>query len=231
MLIARDCPPAKVAARAGFRAASCAERIGSPTGRTLGTPQPDSPKVHPLSAPASDEALIKAVAWGDRHAMALLYGRHHVRVYRFAYRITGDTTLAEDIVSDVFLDIWRQANSFKAMARFSTWLLAVTRNKSLSALRHCADTRGDYEAIEPADPADDPETATHKSARSDIIRRCLLHLSPTQREVLDLVYYHEKSIAEVAEIVGIPANTVKTRMFHARKRMGEFLRAAGHDAV
>src|SRR5262249_48943240 len=77
------------------------------------------------------------------------------------------------------------------------------------------------------DPADDPGTALEKKDKSAVIRKCLMGLSAEHREVVDLVYYHEKSVEEVAEIVGIPENTVKTRMFYARKRLAELLKSEG----
>jgi RNA polymerase sigma-70 factor (ECF subfamily) len=89
----------------------------------------------------------------------------------------------------------------------------------------------DYNTIEIEDPADDPEISVHKKKRSEVIQRCLSQLSAVQREVIDLAYYHEKSVAEVAKITGVPANTVKTRMFHARQRMAALLKAAGHDGI
>ena len=79
------------------------------------------------------------------------------------------------------------------------------------------------------DPADDPETVIQKKDKGAALRECLTKLSAEHREVIDLVYYHEKSVEEVAEIVGIPENTVKTRMFYARKRLSELLKAAGID--
>jgi RNA polymerase sigma-70 factor (ECF subfamily) len=82
-----------------------------------------------------DEALLGAIANGDQRAMQVLYARHHVRVYRFVLRLTQDRSLAEDIVSDVFIDVWRQAGSFKGKSRVFTWVLAIARHKALSALR------------------------------------------------------------------------------------------------
>jgi RNA polymerase sigma-70 factor (ECF subfamily) len=79
------------------------------------------------------------------------------------------------------------------------------------------------------DSADNPEVAIQKKDKGEALRKCLQKLSPEHREVIDLVYYHEKSVEEVAEIVGIPEATVKTRMFYARKRMSELLKAAGID--
>jgi len=178
----------------------------------------------------SDEALIGRVAAGDKVAMQVLFARHHVRVYRFVLRLVRDQTQADDLISEVFLDVWRQAGKFEARSAVSTWLLAIARYKSLSALRRRPDEELDEEtaaAIE--DPGDDPETALEKKDKGAILRRCLTALSPEHREIIDLVYYHEKSVEEVAEIVKIPENTVKTRMFYARKRLSELLKAAGVD--
>jgi RNA polymerase sigma-70 factor (ECF subfamily) len=176
----------------------------------------------------SDEALIRAIADGDRRAMQTLYQRHHVRVYRFVLRLTNDASVAEDLVSEVFMDVWRQADGFKAQSQVSTWLMSIARHKALSALRRRSDEQLDghmAEAIE--DPADDPETIVRNEDRSAVVQTCLSQLSAPHREVIDLVYYHEKSVDEVARIVGIPASTVKTRMFYARKHMGKLLAAAG----
>ena len=79
------------------------------------------------------------------------------------------------------------------------------------------------------DPSDNPEMATQKQDRSEILRECLSELSANHREIIDLVYYHQKSIEEVAEIVGAPLNTVKTRMFYAREKLGKLLKAKGVD--
>jgi RNA polymerase sigma-70 factor (ECF subfamily) len=79
------------------------------------------------------------------------------------------------------------------------------------------------------DTSDDPEVAVQKKDKGEALRKCLQMLSPEHREVIDLVYYHEKSVEEVAEVVGIPEATVKTRMFYARKRLSELLKAAGID--
>ena len=82
---------------------------------------------------ASDEILIARIAQGDRLAMQVLYGRHHVRVYRFGLRLVRDEQAAEDLISEVFLDVWRQAGKFEGRSAVSTWLLAITRFKALSA--------------------------------------------------------------------------------------------------
>jgi RNA polymerase sigma-70 factor (ECF subfamily) len=178
----------------------------------------------------SDGTLIERIADGDKLAMQVLFARHHVRVYRFVLRLVRNETTAEDLISDVFLDVWRQASKFEARAQVSTWLLAIARFKALSSLRKRTEGELDEEtlaAIE--DPGDDPEVAMQKKDRGEILRKCLTKLSPEHREIVDLVYYHEKSVEEVAKILAIPENTVKTRMFYARKRLSELLKAAGVD--
>ena len=176
----------------------------------------------------SDEVLIGRIANGDRLAMQVLYARYHVRVFRFVVRMVRDEAVAEDLISEVFLDVWRQAGRFEGRSTVSTWMLAIARFKALSALRRRLDGELDEEtasAIE--DPTDDPGMALEKKDKSAMIRKCLPGLSAEHREIIDLVYYHEKSVGEVAEIVGIPENTVKTRVFYARKRLAELLKAAG----
>ena len=176
----------------------------------------------------SDEVLIGRIASGDRLAMQVLFARHHVRVFRFVLRLVRDESRAEDLISEVFLDVWRQAGRFEGRSAVSTWLLAIARFKALSALRRRTDAELDEETAEAIeDTADDPEVALEKKDKSAVIRKCLVHLSAEHREIIDLVYYHEKSVEEVAAIVGIPENTVKTRMFYARKRLADLLKAAG----
>jgi RNA polymerase sigma-70 factor (ECF subfamily) len=175
-------------------------------------------------AETSDEALIEAIADGDKQALKVLFNRHNVQVHRFALRLTGNPSTAEDIVNEVFFDVWRQAAGFEEKSRVSTWLLAIARYKAISVIRRCSELQWDEEftsTIE--DSADNPEQSTDKKGRNAILRQCLSQLSPAQREVIDLVYYHEKSIGEVAEILNASENTVKTRMFYARKRLAMLL--------
>jgi RNA polymerase sigma-70 factor (ECF subfamily) len=178
----------------------------------------------------SDDVLIARIAGGDRLAMQVLYARHHVRVFRFVLRLVRNEATAEDLISDVFLDVWKQASRFEGRSAVSTWLLSIARFKALSALRRRPEELLDEERAEAIeDDSDDPEVVAQKKDKSEALQRCLKELSPEHREVIDLVYYHEKSVEEVATIIGIPEATVKTRMFYARKKMGELLKAAGVD--
>src|SRR5260370_5928016 len=188
-----------------------------------------------LGAPAqgtSDEALIRLIADGDKRAMQVLYARHSVRVYRFILRLTGNQSMAEELVREVFLDVGRQAEAFESKSQVSTWLLAIARYKALSALRRRTDEHlDDQMAARIEDTADDPETVVHKKDRSTIVQKCLRQLSPAHREVIDLVYYNDKSVDEVAQIVGVPAATVKTRMFYAPSKIANLLQQLGGTAL
>lgn len=179
---------------------------------------------------SSDEVLIARIAGGDRLAMQVLFARHHVRVYRFVLRLVRNEATAEDLISDVFLDVWRQAGKFEGRSAVSTWMLSIARFKALSALRRRPDEELDDEMAEQIeDHSDDPEVALAKKDKASLLRQCLAKLSNEHREIIDLVYYHEKSVEEVAGIVGIPEATVKTRMFYARKKLSELLKEQGID--
>jgi len=176
---------------------------------------------------ASDEVLIRRIAGGNQLAMQTLFVRHRVALYRWLLRLVGDEALAEDLLSDVFLDVWRQAAKFEARSSVSTWLLAIARYKALSARRRRIDAELDEEVpVIIADPADNPELVLQKKNQTELVRHSLARLSPEHGEVIDLVYYHGKSVREVAEIVGVAAATVKTRMFYARKKLAELFEAA-----
>jgi len=175
----------------------------------------------------SDEALIAKIASGNRLAMQVLYARHHTRIYRFILRLLGNDASAEDLTSEVFLSVWRQAHRFEARSAVTTWLLAIARYKAIAELRRRPTVSSDEKNADISDPADDPEVALQRKHRGQILRGCLTQLSSEHREIIDLVYYHEKSVQEVAEILGIPGNTVKTRMFYARRKLSELLQVQG----
>src|SRR5260221_5972577 len=112
----------------------------------------------------SDEMLLENIAGGDRNAMHTLYSRHNVRVYRFVLRILRDTTSAEDLVSQVFLDVWRTAGQFEGRSQVSTWLLAIARFKALTALRNRKHEDVDQdEVLAIPDSAENPEASMNRS--------------------------------------------------------------------
>jgi RNA polymerase sigma-70 factor (ECF subfamily) len=192
-------------------------------------PKHAAPKAHRSTQEAtSDEALVHRVAQGDRSAMHELYARRHLAIYRFVVRLSHDSATAEDVTSDTFLDVWRQADRFQGRSGALTWMFGIARFKAYSAMRARVHQEWDGEALAAIeDPSCDPASSLDQQDRGALIQRCLMKLSPQHREVIHLAYYHEKSVAEVAAIVGIPHNTVKTRMFSARRRLARLLRAAG----
>jgi RNA polymerase sigma-70 factor, ECF subfamily len=121
--------------------------------------------------------------------------------------------------------VWRQAGRFQCRSSVSTWLMSIARHKALSARRRRTEGAELDEKIEAtiADPANNPEVALQEKDRSELVRRALIRLSAEHRQVIDLVYYHEKSVDEVAHILDVPPSTVETRMFYARKKLGELI--------
>ena len=170
---------------------------------------------------SSDKTLIRRIAAGDQSAMRALFARYRVRVYRWLLRLVDDESLAEDLLSEVFLDLWRHAASFEARSSLSTWLLAIARHKALSARRRRTDAELDEATVSTV--PDDPEVTLQKKNRAEALRQSLLQLSPDHREVIDLAYYHGKSVKEIAEIVSISEATVKTRIFYARRKLAELV--------
>src|SRR5580692_10565882 len=123
-----------------------------------------------MQAPA-DELLIGRIARGDRLAMQVLFARHHVRVYRYVLRLMRDQMAAEDVISEVFLDVWRQAGRFEGRSAVSTWLIAIARFKALSMLRKRREDALDDETAEAIEePSDDPEIAATKRDKGEKLR-------------------------------------------------------------
>ena len=177
----------------------------------------------------ADDVLIRSIARQDKSAMHVLFARHNVRVYRFIARLVGDG-VAEDLTSEVFLDVWRNAGRFEGRSQVSTWILAIAHYKAWANLRgRTADGLDDDAAEAIEDPADDPARSLEKTDTGALLRKCMGQLSLAKREVIDLVYYHERSMEEVADILQIPEPTVRTRMFYARKRLKDLLRTHGVD--
>jgi RNA polymerase sigma-70 factor (ECF subfamily) len=192
-------------------------------GRSTARPAPAA------AAEAPDETLIARIAAGDHGAVSELYRRHSVRIYRYALRFVGDRMQADDITSETFTQAWRHASAFAGRSAVLTWLFGIARHKALTA-RNVRTYAPIEEATEVPDTQDDPETLMLKMDRSAVIRDCLARLSPLHREIIDLVYYHEKSVGEIAHILAISPSTVRTRMFYARKRLAALMREVGWKA-
>lgn len=168
----------------------------------------------------SDEERLALVAQGDRRAMEQLYEQYERLVYSFALRIICDPHLAEEVVQDVFVRVWKQAARFDpARGRFSSWLINMTRNLTIDRVR-ASRSRGMIPLVRP----DESEIALHDEAAPDPadaavnalhVREAISLLSAEQREALDLAYWHGLTHAEIARRTRTPLGTVKSRLHHA----------------
>jgi RNA polymerase sigma-70 factor (ECF subfamily) len=185
------------------------------------------------SVEEADAILMERVATADRCAMHMLFSRHHLAVYRFVLQRVQDRTLAEDVTSEVFLDVWRHAGRFEGPSAVLTWILAIARHKTFAA-RAQRRPRSDA-AAGGQDAGDmnagDLDAPLQARDRHTVLRKCMRRLSAEHREVIDLVYYQEQSMESVAAILGIPRGTAKTRVFYARKRLADELKKSGVDWV
>ncbi len=203
-----------------------------------GNPQPDKPDRPPIGSNGSslmstepdDKTLLERVALKNEAAFRTLYDRYHGRIYHYITTIVGDLAMAEDVATEAFLDVWRGAEKFSGRSQVKTWIFAIARNKAISALRKRRESPLDESFAERLeDCADTPEMASLKASMAETLKACVAHLSAKHREIVHLVYYQEMSIKEVAALLEIPENTVKTRMFHARKQLAALAAKAGLD--
>ena len=165
-----------------------------------------------------DLSLLGRVATGDRPAFRQLYERYADRVFRFALSIVRQAHLAEDVLQETMIVVWKRAKTFKGNSKPSTWILGIARNLAFNLLRK--EKRGDRL------PAEKPTTDPAKQAELSVhVERALETLPDHHREVMHLVFYEEMNLREAAEVLGIPEGTVKSRMHHARKALAKELTA------
>ena len=151
---------------------------------------------------------------GDRGAFSELYRLYHPRLYGYLRRLLPNPATAEEVLDDVMLVVWKDARKFRGDAAVSTWVIGIAYRKALTAMR--AERR--YQA--PLDRSADVSAVAGVSSHHDEwIRAALMQLSPDHRQVVELTYFSGFSYQEIATIVNCPVNTVKTRMFHARRRL------------
>jgi RNA polymerase sigma-70 factor (ECF subfamily) len=184
-----------------------------------------------MQSHAEERALLKAIAAGDAKALERLFARAQTRVFRYLMRVVKSQAIAEELLNEVFLSVWQHAQRYEGRSEPMTWMLSIAHNKAISALRKRTEVLGivDEVAKDLVAAEDTPDVAAQKHDKSAKIKACIAELSPDHRTILDLVYYQDQSVAEVAEVLGIPEATVKTRMFYARKKLSELLLARGID--
>lgn len=172
---------------------------------------------------AHDAHLLHQAADGDRHAFELLYRSYFHRLVRFLHRFTRNAQLIEEIVNDTMLVVWNKARTWDGSCKVSTWVFAIAWRKASKRL-HGVDEAVDFDPdLWEAEAEDQPERRLALLQRRRALDRALAALPLEQRTVVQLTYFHDMAYGDIADIMGCPVNTVKTRMFHARRRLAILL--------
>lgn len=193
-----------------------------------------------MNQAVQDEALIARLAAGDTAALSLLYDRYAGAVFSLVARISGDRQVAEDLLQEVFVRVWQRAGTFQgARGKPLTWVLGIAHNLAIDELRRRrrrpaeADERDEegqiaaFQSLPSGDP--DPADLTWERLRRDQIVAALAQLPPTQRVLIELAYFEGYSQSQMAERLGEPLGTVKTRMRLAAQKLRELLRDLALD--
>lgn len=180
-----------------------------------------------MSSDAADVRMIGQVAGGDRHAFEQLYRGYFPRLTRFLNGMTRSVQLIEEIVNDTMLVVWQKAQRFDGSCKVSTWIFAIAYRKACKAIKGLDEPLElDPELME-GDASCEPGYELDQQQLRQAIAVALDDLPPAQRAVVQLTYHHDMGYADIADIMDCPVNTVKTRMFHARRRLRLLL--AGHQ--
>jgi RNA polymerase sigma-70 factor, ECF subfamily len=178
----------------------------------------------------SENDLLAAVAHGDRAAFERLYHSYEKRVYQYVHTLVSDAWLAEEVVGDTMLAVWRGAGSFACTSRVSTWIFGIARHKALDAIRRSGRRQREVEldgAVDLAHPHDRPDEGVLRHQLATLTQRAMAALTREHREILRLVFYEEQPYEEISTLLGIPTNTVKTRVYYAKQRLKEQLAHLG----
>jgi RNA polymerase sigma factor (sigma-70 family) len=185
-----------------------------------------------LLSEAEELALLQRIAVADRSAFDRLYRDYWPRLTRFLERVTRHPGQVEELLNDTMLTVWHKAGSFRAESRVSSWIFGIAYRKAMKALRtargRAAEVCGTDDTICARDE-DGPESSAMRAQARRQLTQALTALPPEQRAVVELTYYHGYAYAEIATIVGCPVDTVKTRMFHARRKLRLLLEAQSEE--
>lgn len=179
---------------------------------------------------AAERELLQRTAARDRDAFKTLYLAYHRRLARFLVRMTRQYDVAEEIINDTLWVVWQRAGDFRGSSRVSTWIMGIAYRRALKTLRR-ANLQSRWVELDSDADYSDYGATVDGADRRELVTRALAELPLEQRLVLEFTYYLGHSCAEIAEIMECPVNTVKTRMFHARRKLRTLLPAlSGADA-
>jgi RNA polymerase sigma-70 factor (ECF subfamily) len=169
----------------------------------------------------SDYDLLQKIAAGNQQALQQFYQRFSGVVYQFSMRTVANAADAAEVLNEVMLDVWRRADSFQGNSQVRTWLLSITRNKSVDLLRRKRPTQSldDSDLVEEGDDRCELGFITELKEQGAQVRTCMDKLKETHRQVVYLTFFEELSYTDIAEIMAIPSGTVKTRMMHAKQQL------------
>ncbi|HEY2925268.1 RNA polymerase sigma factor [Piscinibacter sp.] len=175
------------------------------------------------AAEQTESRLIERIVARELPAFDALYRAYHPRLTRFLDRVTRRPALVEEVLNDTMLVVWNRADSYNGHCKVSTWIFAIAYRKALKALQRLDEAVEDPDE-EPAASADGgPEAQAGQRELRELLAEALDELSAAHRAVVDLTYFHGIGYREIAQIVDCPVDTVKTRMFHARRRLKALL--------
>ncbi len=169
-----------------------------------------------------DQALVQAIASGDSHALEALYRRHGSGILSYIMGQVSDRALAEEVLQDVMLAVWNSAANFRGESKVTTWMIAITRKRAISARQKLPSTEaplGDHVAAHDPGPLETLERQTDQ----ETIQAALRHLPADQRETLELIFFHGLSGPEAADVLGVAPGTVKSRLNRAKTTLRRIL--------
>lgn len=185
----------------------------------------------PQAVPPDEGELLAHIRDGDERAFDELYRRYHSRLTRFLINLVRRPHLVEEVLDDTMIAVWQKPGSFRGASKLSTWIFAIAYRKAMKALRRLDEP---VEADQPDNRAGEgvpPDDRAWHGEREQLLRDAMQGLSADHRAVVDMTYFHEMTCREISEVMGCPVDTVKTRMFHARRHLRRLMAGESADWI
>jgi len=177
------------------------------------------PRLISVDAAPEDVRLFARVRARDRDAFEALYRLYHPRLARFLLNLLHRPQLVEEVLNDTLFVVWERSDTFRGASKLSTWIFAIAYRKAMKALRRLDEPIEDRDADFQPSEDDAPDAPANRRRAQTALLAALQRLSADHRAVVDLTYFHEMGYREIAQIMDCPVDTVKTRMFHARRHL------------
>ncbi|MGJ0483552.1 MAG: RNA polymerase sigma factor [Methylomicrobium sp.] len=189
----------------------------------------DSPKRENKDTAVDEHALLQRITEGDTLAFEAFYKVYYPRLYRFILRMTRNPDSVQELIQETLLVVWEKPDRFNHDCKISTWVFGIAYHKALKSISQSSRRRYDVDVDDLVETIGDPTANQAKNHEHEDWLNCALAiLSPDQRAVIELTFFHDLPYQDIARIVDCPENTVKTRMFHARKKLQVFAETQVH---